>query len=40
MCDVDVVLIRVQDCKDAYHKMNGMMMFGSKLKLSPLDIEG
>ena len=31
---------RVQECRDAYSKLNGMMQFGSKLKLSPLDIEG
>ena len=31
---------RVQECRDAYNKLNGVMQFGTKLKLTPLDIEG
>ena len=35
-----VVFCRVEECKAAYNHSQGLALFGSKIKLTPLDVDG
>lgn len=35
-----VVICRVEECKAAYSHSQGLALFGSKIKLTALDVDG